>query len=513
MLAQAVTPLQTPDVEWSTLTPVLVLLGGAVLLLVVSSFLPRKPRFSWHALVTVAIAAASIAAAVPLWFRTRDDGPMRVVGGAVIVDGLTVFLSIAIAVSVILTVLSSVGYLRRERLDGPEAYVLLLLSAAGGMIMCGANDLLVLFLGIEILSLAVYVLAGIHVRRARSGEAAFKYFLLGGVASAFLLYGIAFTYGATGTTNLVGIASFLSHNLLENNVMLLAGMGLLLVGLGFKVAAAPFHSWAPDVYEGSPSPVVGYMAAAVKTAAFAGFVRVFVQALGTQAADWKPMVYALAVLTLLVGSVFAVSQTNVKRMLAYSSISHAGFILIGIQAATQVGVQAVAFYLATYTFTVAGSFGVVSVIGRRGDNAHDLEDYRGLHRRAPLLAFAFLIFLLAQAGVPLTSGFFAKFYVLEAAVQAHSYWLALVAMLSSVISAFVYLRIVLTMYGEEPVEGAPTYRTPAPARLAIVVAVLATIGFGVLPGPLLDAAGTAVRTIAPPASSTTAGTGTSASGN
>ncbi|MBX3314381.1 MAG: NADH-quinone oxidoreductase subunit N, partial [Actinobacteria bacterium] len=480
MLLAEIQKLDTPNVEFSLLLPVLLLVGGAVLLLVLGSLLPRRSALPWHATFAVATAGAAIAASANLWFRIRDDGPIEVVGGAVRVDGLTVFLAVVISLGVVLTSLLADGYLRRERLEGPEAYVLLLLSASGGVIMASANDLVVLFLGLEILSIAVYVLAGIHVRRARSGEAALKYFVLGAFSSAFLLYGIALVYGATGSTNFTVIQSFLSRNVLTNDVTMLAGFAMLLVGLGFKVAAVPFHAWAPDVYDGSPSPVVAYMASAVKAAGFAGLVRVFLYAFGSLRADWQPIVYVLAVLTLVVGSVLAVSQTNVKRMLAYSSISHAGFILLGVQAATETGVASILFYLATYTFTVAGSFGIVTIVGRTGDNAHDLTDYKGLARRSPFLAFSFLIFLLAQAGVPLTAGFVAKFGVLGAAIDAGSWPLALVGMLTSVISAYVYLRIVLTMYGEDADDDAPKrYDVPVGARIAIGASMLVTslLGF------------------------------------
>lgn len=497
MLAQ-VSKLDTPAVEYSVLLPILVMLGGAVLLMVLGALVPRRARNWWHAAFTVVTALASAAAWMPLWFRARDDGAMRIVADAFRVDGLTVFLGIVMCATVALTALLAHGYLRREKLDGPEPYVLLMLSAAGGQFMLGANDLLVLFIALEILSIAVYVLAGIHIRRARSGEAAFKYLILGGMASAVLLYGIALVYGATGSTNLTDVQVFLSTNLLTNNLFLLAGMAMILVGFGFKVGAAPFHAWAPDVYEGSPSPVVAYMASGVKVAGFAALVRVFVVAFGNYRGDWQPVVYVLAVLTLLVGSILSVQQTNVKRLLAYSSISHAGFMLLAIQAGTAKGVQALAFYLATYTFTVAGSFGVATVVGRRGDNAHDLSHYRGLGKRAPLLAFAFLVFLLAQAGVPFTSGFLAKFYVIGAAVDARSFWLGLVAMLSSVISAYAYLKVVLAMYGEEPDEGAPTYKVPVGARIALVLAVAATLGFGLAPAPLTDAARTAVSSLVDP---------------
>lgn len=494
MLLAEVQKLDTPNVEFSVILPVLLLLGGAILLLMVGALLPRRSKAPWHATAAIVTAGASIVSSVILWFRIRDDGPIAALGGAIRVDGLTVFLAIVIAAGIILTALLADGYLRRESLEGPEAYVLLLLSGSGGVIMASANDLVVLFLGLEILSIAVYVLAGIHIRRARSGEAAMKYFVLGAFSSAFLLYGIALVYGATGSTNLTVIQSFLATNILENDVTLLAGFALLLVGLGFKVAAVPFHSWAPDVYDGSPSPVVAYMASAVKAAGFAGMIRVFVYGFGLLRADWQPMVYILAVATLVVGSVLAVSQTNVKRMLAYSSISHAGFILMGVQAATDDGVSATLFYLATYTFTVAGSFGVATVIGRAGDNAHDLTDYQGLAKRSPFLAFSFLIFLLAQAGVPLTSGFVAKFGVLGAAIDARSFWLALVGMLSSVISAYVYLRIVLTMYGDDADDDAPArYDVPMGARLAVGAAVIVTLGLGFYPQPLQSASDTAAE--------------------
>ena len=497
MMLAEVERLATPAVEWSVLTPFLILLGGAVVLMVAGALLPRRPKFPWHAGLTVVVALAAIGASVSLWWRVREDGPISAVSGAVVVDGMSLYLGIAILCSVILASLLTHGYLRRERLESADPYVLMMLSAAGGLVMVGANDLLVLFLGLEILSIAVYVLAGIHVRRARSGEAALKYFVLGAFSSAFFLYGIAMVYGATGSTNLTKITAFLATNVLTNNVMLLAGFALLLVGLGFKVAAVPFHAWTPDVYEGSPSPVVAYMASGVKVAGFAGMIRVFTYAFSTYRENWQPMVYAIAVATMIVGALFAVSQTNVKRMLAYSSISHAGFILVAIEAASTQGTRAALFYLATYTFMVAGAFGVVTVVGRAGDNAHDLADYQGLARRSPLLAFAMLVFLLGQAGVPFTSGFLAKFGVIGAAVEARSFWLALIAMLSSVISAFVYLRIVLAMYDREGEVTGPKLRVPLGARVAILIAVVVTIGVGLMPEPLAHATRTAVRLTQP----------------
>ncbi len=501
-----VTRIDTPPVAWSALLPVLVLLGGAIVLLVAGALLPRRTTFGWHATLTIVIAAGSIAAVVPLWFRVRDHGPLSVAANAIRIDGFALFFAVVIAGSVILAALLTDGYLRRENLEGAEPYVLLLLSASGGLVMASANDLIVMFLGLEVLSIAVYVLAGMHLRRLRSAEAALKYFVLGGFSSAFFLYGVALVYGATGTTNLSKIANFLATNVLAEDGLLLAGFALLLVGFGFKIAAVPFHSWSPDVYEGSPSPVVAFMASGVKTAGFAGLFRVFVFAFSSYRVDWQPLVYGIAVITLLVGAVLAVVQTNVKRMLAYSSISHAGFVLVGVQAANERGVSSAMFYLAAYTLMVAGSFGVATLVGRRGDDHHLLADYRGLGRTEPLLAFSFVVFLLAQAGVPFTSGFLAKFYVVGAAVDAHSYWLALVAMLSSVISAYLYLRIITTMYSdaedsetadENPAGSAvPRLAIPLAARIALVIAVVGTIGLGLVPGPLHDASRHAVPRLA-----------------
>jgi NADH-quinone oxidoreductase subunit N len=418
--------------------------------------------------------------------------------GALTIDGFSIFFSILIAVSIALAALLADGYLRREGLEGPELYALMLMSGAGGVIMAMANDLIVVFLGLEILSIALYVMAGMHLRRTESQEAAIKYFVLGAFSSAFLLYGIALVYGATGSTNMGDISAFLSGNLLEAEGLLLAGFALLLVGLGFKVAAVPFHVWTPDVYQGAPSPVTAFMASASKAAGFAALLRVFTSTFATHSSDWRPVVWALAVLTLVVGSVLAVVQRDVKRMLAYSSINHAGFVLVAVEANTDRGVAGALFYLLAYAFMVVGSFAVVTLVGRRGDAAHDLDDYRGLSRERPALALAFTVFLLSQAGVPLTSGFFAKFYVIGAAADAESYALAVIAMVTAVVSAFLYLRIIVAMYfsGDEVEADAATGRAriavPWGAALSLVVAVAVTLAVGILPDIVSDVADDAV---------------------
>ena len=487
MVAQVTAKLATPDVVWSALVPQLILMIGGVVMLTVVSLVKGKAPKGTYATYTVLVALASLISTIPLWHRVQHlaEGPASLVGGAVGFDGFSLFVIAVICIGVILAALLADDYLRREGIEGPELYVLLLLAASGGGIMASANDLIVLFIGLEILSLSAYVLAAIHARRVSSQEAGMKYFVLGSFASAFLLYGIAMVYGATGSTSLVDIQHYLSTTIITHDGMLLVGIALLLVGFAFKVAGVPFHSWAPDVYQGSPSPISAFMASVVKVAAFAGLVRVISLSLVAYRLEWRPVVFAIAALSLLVGSFSALVQTNVKRMLAYSSINHAGFLLVGIQAAGR-GTAAVLFYLAAYTFMVAGSFGVVTIVGGTGDSHHSLESYRGLSRRRPALALAFTLFLLAQAGVPFTAGFLAKLGVIQAAASTHNWSLAIIAMLTAVVSAFLYLRIIVSMYFEpasaDEVEPA---RSPVPlgAKLALGISVLGTLALGIVPGP------------------------------
>ncbi len=418
-----------PSIDWWALSPLLTLLVGGLVLLVAAALTPRWPA-SLYAITTSAIAAGSAVLAGFVWDDISDGSEIYLVGGALRFDRFATFITIVICIAVLGASLLSDDFLRREGYDGPEVYALFLMSAIGGIVMGAANDLIVLFLGLETLSIALYVLAASNRRRLESQEAGLKYFVLGGFSSAFFLYGIALLYGATGTTRLTSafagddsIFAFLDGNVVlgEKKALLLAGVALLIVGLGFKVAAVPFHSWTPDVYQGAPSPVTAFMASAAKVAAFAALLRVLTYGLAARADDWRPVLWVLAILTLVVGSILAVVQTNVKRMLAYSSISHAGFILVGVEAASDKGTQSALFYLLAYAVLVLGTFGVVTMVGRNGDAAHELDDYRGLGKQRPVLAFALTVFLLSQAGVPLTSGFVAKFGVIFAAVDRDSY--------------------------------------------------------------------------------------------
>ena len=433
-------------VDYLSFLPVLVVGGGALALLLVSSLLPKRSRPGLYSLLTVVIGGASAIVTIPEWLHVDHHGAQIAVGGQVIFDHFGVLFLLLISVAVILGALFADSYLQREGLDGVEGYVLILLAAGGGMLMAVSAGLIMLFLGLEIMSIAMYVLAAFHRRREQSGEAGLKYFLLGAFSSAIFLYGVALTYGATGSLQYNQIAGYLASTTLVHDGVLLAGMFLVVAGLAFKFSAVPFHFWAPDVYQGSPTPFTGYMAAVAKAAAFAGLIRYLDEALPTQAANWRPAIWLIAVLTLLVGSVMAIAQRDIKRMLAYSSISQAGYVLIGVQAATSRGASAAEFYLFTYVFIIAGSFAVVAVLQGAGEARNDLGALRGLGRRRPLLAFVFVVLLLAQAGVPLTSGFLGKFYVIESAVAVGQYPLAVIGMLAAAIAAFFYLRVALIMY-------------------------------------------------------------------
>lgn len=489
VLAQAPS-FQGPEVQWFALSPILALLGGSLFVLVVSA-LVRKPQAKGsYAFVTCVSAGAALVLTGFLWDDVGERGAIALVDGAVVLDRFALFVTALICAAVIGASLLADDYLRRERLEsieGVEFQALLLLSALGGVVMASAGDLIVLFLGLETLSLGLYVLAAAHVRRLSSQEAAIKYFVLGGFSSAFLLYGIALVYGATGTTNMGTIADLLARNIPGDDRLLYAGMGLMLVGLAFKVAAVPFHSWAPDVYTGAPTPATAFMASAAKAAAFAALLRVYVVMLEPYQDDWRPAVWVIAVATLVVGSVASVVQTDAKRMLAYSSISHAGFILVAVEASSGRGTAAMLFYLAAYTFMAVGSFGILTVAGRTGDREFGLDTLRGLSRRRPVLAFAFTVLLLSQAGVPLTSGFMAKFGVIVAAVDGRSYALAVIAMVAAVVAAFVYLRIIVSMYMTDVDDAALTpLPVPVSAAVSITIAVAFTVVVGFVPGWLVD---------------------------
>ena len=454
--------IAVPPIRWLAIMPPIIMIGGAVLLLALASLVARPLRVAVSTVATVVISGGALGVAIWQWTDVADHGPHTYIQQAVVMDGFSVFVMVLVSIAMLLSALVADGYLRREGVQGAEFHVLAMVSASGAMLMAMANDLIIVFLGLEILSIALYVLTAFNYKRAASGEAALKYFILGGFSSAIFVYGIALTYGATGSTNLTQIADFLSKNVVLSNGLLLAGLALLLVGFGFKVAAVPFHMWTPDVYQGAPSPVTGFMAAVAKAGAFAAMLRVLFSAFGVVTTDWRPVIYALAVLSLVLGAFVALRQRDVKRMLAYSSINHAGFILLGVYAGTARGASASLYYLFAYMLMTIGSFAVVTLLGRAGDGDHDLSRYRGLAGRQPVLALAFAVLLLGQAGAPFTTGLWAKVEVVFADIDvggAPYVVLAAIAMVTAVVAAYFYLRVAVLMYGGgglgEP-EGAAT---------------------------------------------------------
>jgi NADH-quinone oxidoreductase subunit N len=466
------------------------LLAGTCFLLLVGSLVPTWPRRGYAWVTGISTAVALVANAVK-WNDLYYIKGQTFFADAIAIDRVSVLASIAICISVIFASLMLSAYLVRMNADGPELYALLLTSAIGALVMVAANELIVLFLGLEILSLSLYLLAASNRDREQSQESGLKYFILGGFSSAFFLYGVALIFGSTGSTKISGIGETLSGNIsiVNTDAMLLIGIGLLLVGLGFKVSAAPFHVWTPDVYEGAPTPVTAFMASAGKVAAFAALLRILMVGLEQRADDWRPVVWALAMLTVFTGSILAVVQTNVKRMLAYSSISHAGFILVGVEAAGQMSGDGIATsmnYLAIYTVLVMGSFAIVLAMSGNTDGETNLSDFKGLAKRRPALALAFTVLLFAQAGVPLTAGFVAKFAVIKSSVEANSYVLAIAAMVAAVIGAYLYLRIAVSMWLEEPASDSEISIDPA-VIVVIAISVAATLIVGFFPELLLQA--------------------------
>jgi NADH-quinone oxidoreductase subunit N len=443
--------------------------------------------------IGITAAAGSGVALIGQWISVapKRGGPYLAFSNTVVVDRFGIFLAALVCISVVLVLLLSTGFLQRDDIPGAEYVALMLLSAAGMVTMTSANDLLVMFVALELLSIPLYVLAAFDRRRRTSQEAGLKYFVLGAFASAVFLYGVALMYGTTATTTLlaneVSIASGLRSSLADPTTLFVVAIMLLVVGFGFKVAAAPFHMWTPDVYEGAPTPITAFMASATKVAGFAALLRLLYVTLPAVSSAWQPVLAALAALSLVVGSVAALIQTDVKRMLAYSSIAHAGYILIAVTVGTARGTAAVLFYLAAYAVMVIGSLAVVTLVGPDAG----LDRYRGLGRRQPWFAAALTFFLLAQAGVPFTAGFVAKLNVFAAAVSAHWYWLALLGMLAAAVAAFFYLRVVVTMYmSDDDGPDVPAHnRWVLGATWTVIgLCALATLLIGVFPQWLLEMA-------------------------
>src|SRR3954470_6581671 len=446
----------------------------------------EKIPIGWLGIVGLTGAAVSTAM---LWNRNSDGF------GVIVADNFGLFVTMTLVIVGVLTIMFSSQVVHRDAYPKGEYYTLLLFAIVGMMMMATANDLLVVFVALEILSLSVYVLTGIRRDSLRGTEAAFKYFMLGAFSSAFFLYGIAFTYGITGSTRLTAIGSYLSAQALTSNPMVLIAIGLLLVGFAFKISAVPFHMWTPDAYEGAPAIVTGFMSTGVKAAAFAAFARVFLSALEPFKGDWTRIVAGIAALTMILGTVVGVAQSNLKRMLAYSSIAHGGYLLVGLVAANQVGKAAILFYLLGYSVTNLAAFGVIALVGARDRDNDELRDVACLWNSHPALAALMTVALLSLGGLPPTVGFIGKWYIFSAAVGAGYYWLAIIGMLTSVVSVFFYLRVVVMMYMADRAGAPVPARVTVVGMAALTLSIAAIFYLGILPAPVMSYAAESIATI------------------
>ena len=460
--------------------PEIIMAVLALLILLSDLVIKRKETIGFLAMICAAVVTYSLAGSVGVSFN-----------GMFISDGYSLFFKLIFLLNAVLTVLISVRYIEIEKVNLGEYYGLLLFATLGMMIMASAGDLIVLYLGLELMALSTYILAGFMRHDVKSNEAAMKYFLLGAFASAFLLYGASMVYGLTGTTDLRGISSYIAQHGLTGNPALTLSMMLLVVAFSFKIAAVPFHMWAPDAYEGAPTSITAFMSVGPKAAGFAVLGRVFLTAFASLRVEWSVVLIPVAILTMAVGNIVAISQTNIKRMLAYSSIAHAGYILLGIIAGTHDGLASVMNYLAIYAFMNIGAFAVIIMLRTEGFKGDNLSDYEGLSKTHPLAAAMMLVFMFSLTGIPPTAGFMAKFYLFMSAIDAGYTWLVIIAVLFSAISAYFYLRVVMLMYMKEPKETVELANSPA-LGLALAVTVTAVILIGILPSAFVNFARVAI---------------------
>ncbi|OWA06478.1 NADH-quinone oxidoreductase subunit N [Streptomyces sp. CS227] len=530
--ADPISKIPSPTIEYAQLAPVMIVIGAAVIGIVVEAFAPRRARYHiqlWLTVVALGAAFASVVALAVGGYATTKQTSVAM--GALAVDGPALFLQGVILLSGVLAAFTFAER-RLDRAHGKrvdsfvaqagavpgseaeqaavkagfattEVFPLMLFAVGGMIVFPAANDLLTLFIALEVFSLPLYLMCALaRRRRLMSQESAVKYFLLGAFSSAFLLFGIALLYGYSGSLSYAVIADVVDGTLISNDpvlaqtmgndALLLIGMALVLMGLLFKVGAVPFHMWTPDVYQGAPTPVTGFMAAATKVAAFGALLRLLYVVLPGMRWDWRPVMWGVAIATMVVGAIVAVTQTDVKRLLAYSSVAHAGFILAGVIAASPAGVSSVLFYLAAYSFVTIGAFAVVTLVRDAGGEATHLSKWAGLGRRSPLVAAVFAVFLLAFAGIPLTSGFSGKFAVFSAAAEGGAGALVIIGVLSSAVAAFFYVRVIVLMFFSEPRADGPTVTVPSPLTMSVIgVGVVVTVVLGVAPQYFLDLAGQA----------------------
>jgi NADH-quinone oxidoreductase subunit N len=464
--------------------PEIILTIVGTLLMVLDPIIRRRSSYLFGHLSILGLLAA-IGGAI---YAYQQPGPAF--GNMLIVDGFATFFRVLVLVVGILTVLPSYGFLARQEAETGEFHALLLFSIVGQCLMAAANDLIIIFIGLEISSIASYILAGYLRDDKRANEAALKYFLLGSFATAFFLYGVAVVYGSTSSINLTDIRGALTGADAPDPLFVSLAAALIFVGLAFKVSASPFQIWAPDVYQGAPTPVTAFLSAGPKAAAFAVFLRIFMTSFEPIGRSWEPLVWISALLSMTIGNFAALRQSNIKRMLAYSSIAHAGYVMVALTARSEIGTAAAMFYLAAYAFMNIGAFAVVSHLSGRGERYQGIEDFAGLGAKQPLTAAMLAIFLLSLIGVPLTGGFFGKFYIFKAALESHLVWLTVLGLLNSAVAAYYYLRILVMMYMREPSEATNKVEPLSIGfRLALIVPAVGTLVLGIFPSWVLDFAG------------------------
>jgi len=473
-----VEPIHAPEsIDLIALAPVLVLSVFAMGVLVLDLWTGKnKTLLMFISLVGLLMTAISAFAKHPI--------PAFAFTDSYIVDHLSIFFICIFTLSSALAILLSFEYNERKGIKAGEYYALILLCTVGMIILASSTDLIMIFLGIEIVSICLYVLAGFRRDDPVSNEAALKYFLLGAFATGFLLYGMTLIYGSTGSTNLFKIAEFIKTEGAQSNPLILMGIVLLVIGFGFKVAAVPFHMWAPDVYQGSPTPVTAFMAVGPKAAAFAAFFRVFTEAVPDMSLSWEILLCIIAVLSMFVGNLGAIMQTNIKRMLAFSSISHAGYLLIAVIAKSSLAGSGLLFYMLAYAFTTFGAFGIIILLGKKEKDNLELENYSGLAYKHPILALSMTVFLLSLGGLPPFAGFVAKFYIFSAAIEEGFVTLVVIAVLNSAISFYYYLKVVVFMYMKEPNSEFQISLTPM-TLFVVIVGIIGTVELGIFPDPII----------------------------
>ena len=469
-----------PELAFGWVMPEIIITLCAVLTLLMSAFSRKTSSGALAGVITLIGAGLALVAACRLW-----DVNIGIFNGLYTIDDFGVFFKVLTLIISLLVTMLSLRYVEREVLIKGEYYSLLLFGVLGMMIMVSSNHFITIFIGLEVMSISVYVLCGLLAGNPKSAEASLKYFLLGAFATAFLLYGMALIYGTTGILDIREMAHYIGSGSFYLTPMFMAGMALLIVGFGFKTASVPFHMWTPDVYEGAPTSITAYMATGVKAAAFGAFLRVFYTAFAPLLAGWSVILWLMAVLTMTLGNITALMQDDIKRMLAYSSIAHAGYILIAFAIGDKVFASSILFYVLVYTFMNIGAFAVVILLGRKDAPNTGIESYAGLAARHPVIALSMSVFLLSLAGVPPLAGFMGKFYVLSAAIKAGYYWLAVIGVLNSAVAAYYYLRVIMYMYFKEP-EGEPGKPDISPAYIVtIAVSLWALFHMGIFPREFL----------------------------